>query len=565
MNEQFMTPENELLKIDIDKIIDKLFENIEEIKENFPNLEYYLDLNHIDNLDSDLKGLKIRLNREYCIVVAGLYNSGKSSFINALLGEKICKVDIKPGAPIIQEIKHSDSEIKTVHNPNGISETYINNDILKNIIIVDTPGWDVNPACNEITDSYLVKSDIIFFMTLSKNSQLTNIIDRYQSINIQQKKGLAVVISQKDLLEDEEQLKTVKITTEVLLRQKNIVANIFAISSKEYNSDRINNEISSGFKEIKEFIQEIISPDSIKIKNIEIFNKVIKINHEIEKLIKQLQMKNENDILKIENDSKYIEIIKRKFTENSENLINEVKKSFKNNNDIKAIILEINDLYSLNNILIQPIISDSNKKINQKNSDELIQKLNFKFDECKNYLINKFTNQFEEQKIKIEEELKIKISDSYKNIGCDKLENNSNSFDKIDTKAFFETISGLLGLFLVYSSTLPIVDISGGILTAAAIVVLKIKLSKVNKFIEDTINGCQDNHIKNTKDFIDNFVKKINEEINSKFNLKEKDEKKAEINYKIDHLLNINKSINQLIKENQEKHIISNKVSFGEV
>jgi ribosome biogenesis GTPase A len=66
-----------------------------------------------DSIIEDLKGQKQLLDRHHVqFFVAGVVNSGKSSFINALLGSEICKVDEIPCTSEIQEIVYSDKDFK---------------------------------------------------------------------------------------------------------------------------------------------------------------------------------------------------------------------------------------------------------------------------------------------------------------------------------------------------------------------------------------------------------------------------------------------------------------------
>ena len=50
------------------------------------------------------------MNNPYQFVVVGAVKAGKSSFINALLGEQVCKVDAKPCTDTIQEIVFGEQE-----------------------------------------------------------------------------------------------------------------------------------------------------------------------------------------------------------------------------------------------------------------------------------------------------------------------------------------------------------------------------------------------------------------------------------------------------------------------
>ena len=53
-----------------------------------------------------ISDLRTNINEPFLFVVVGEVKSGKSSFINALLGEEICKVDPAPCTDIVQKIEY---------------------------------------------------------------------------------------------------------------------------------------------------------------------------------------------------------------------------------------------------------------------------------------------------------------------------------------------------------------------------------------------------------------------------------------------------------------------------
>lgn len=128
-------------------------------------------------------------------VVLGEFKRGKSSFINALLGEEICPVDTDITTSIVSQIQYGEAEQATVYFANQTEQVvkkaeisqYVteqgnrNNEkhvqlvdiqtsskhlLQADMIIVDTPGLGaLNQAHTEITLKYLAKADIIFFVS----------------------------------------------------------------------------------------------------------------------------------------------------------------------------------------------------------------------------------------------------------------------------------------------------------------------------------------------------------------------------------------------------------------
>lgn len=95
-----------------------------------------------DTYDSELKEINEQLEKNILFVLVGNINSGKSSTINALMGDQVATVSSKPGETIdIDEYQYTNK-----------------------ILFVDTPGLnDVIEDNSEKTLDYYKKSDIILF------------------------------------------------------------------------------------------------------------------------------------------------------------------------------------------------------------------------------------------------------------------------------------------------------------------------------------------------------------------------------------------------------------------
>ncbi|KEZ48798.1 dynamin family protein [Metabacillus indicus] len=127
------------------------------------------------------------------IVVVGEFKNGKSTFINALLGENLLPVDVTPTTAALHVLMWGEDRKLHVVKRNGETETgtldvsalqpfsagshsheddisYLKAEIpvniLKNrVVLIDTPGVnDLNEHRAEITHQFIPKADIIFFM-----------------------------------------------------------------------------------------------------------------------------------------------------------------------------------------------------------------------------------------------------------------------------------------------------------------------------------------------------------------------------------------------------------------
>jgi len=137
-------------------------------------------------------GQKVAGN-EFCLVVAGQFKRGKTTFINSLLGEDLLPVAIIPLTSIITEISYGDSlsievffndgavrkippteleeYVTEKHNPRNVKDVRIvevrhPSAYLKNgVRIIDTPGVaSVHSHNTELTYSYLPNADAAIFL-----------------------------------------------------------------------------------------------------------------------------------------------------------------------------------------------------------------------------------------------------------------------------------------------------------------------------------------------------------------------------------------------------------------
>lgn len=91
-----------------------LYEKLEELVTDLPNYEKELDLPDLTErsktLLSDIRGKAEKAKQDrFSIIVAGESKSGKSTFINAYLGEELLPMDIKQCTSSLIEIKYGET------------------------------------------------------------------------------------------------------------------------------------------------------------------------------------------------------------------------------------------------------------------------------------------------------------------------------------------------------------------------------------------------------------------------------------------------------------------------
>jgi len=174
--------------------------------------ELQLALVRFGGSDEDQETLKSSIRQIddlFLLVIVGEFNSGKSSFINALIGEKILKEGVTPTTTQINIIRYDEQKKETVLD----AHTLLINapvEILKEISIVDTPGTNAIIREHEtITNKFIPRSDLVLFVTSSDRPLSESERTFLQSIRDWGKK-LVIVLNKIDLFQNDEELSQVK-------------------------------------------------------------------------------------------------------------------------------------------------------------------------------------------------------------------------------------------------------------------------------------------------------------------------------------------------------------------
>jgi ribosome biogenesis GTPase A/gas vesicle protein len=207
----------------------------DEIEEWFLELSELADDSGLHSLQDEILNEQLPAFRqgEMSVVVLGEFNHGKSTVINALLGESILPVGITPTTSHITHLVHGDEPSAAVQQPRGgdkidveygevdkliedieesdetpeyVEIAYPNNLLRDSLVLVDTPGVnDISRQKVEITYGYLPKSDLIIYVLDStqvlKKSEIAFIEDRLLRANLDR---VIFVLGKTDALEDED-------------------------------------------------------------------------------------------------------------------------------------------------------------------------------------------------------------------------------------------------------------------------------------------------------------------------------------------------------------------------
>lgn len=107
----------------------------------------------------------VHLDELFLLVVAGEFNSGKSSFINALIGETVLREGVTPTTDRINILKYGPEATERLREE-FVLEILYPAEMLREINIVDTPGTNaVIRRHEELTRDFIPRSDLVLFVT----------------------------------------------------------------------------------------------------------------------------------------------------------------------------------------------------------------------------------------------------------------------------------------------------------------------------------------------------------------------------------------------------------------
>ena len=194
----------------------------------------------------------------FLLVVAGEFNSGKSSFINALLGERVLPEGVTPTTDRINLIRYG-PEISEQHLEAFLLERTYPADLLREITIVDTPGTNaIIRRHEELTRDFLPRADLVLFVT-SADRPFTESERGFLEQIRQWGKKIVFVVNKVDILarpeEREQVLGFVRENAQALLGEP---PRLFPVSARDALAARADGSAegwgTSGFDEIDTYL-----------------------------------------------------------------------------------------------------------------------------------------------------------------------------------------------------------------------------------------------------------------------------------------------------------------------
>src|SRR5919202_407483 len=153
------------------------------------------------------------LEELFLLVIVGEFNSGKSAFVNALLGAELSEEGVTPTTSRITVLRHSPEPVQRERRDRVLEKEYPN-DFLHEVAIVDTPGTNaIIRHHEELSRGFVPRSDLVLFVT-SSDRPFTESEREYLELIRDWGKKIVLVVNKVDLLREDEDRDKVRLFVE---------------------------------------------------------------------------------------------------------------------------------------------------------------------------------------------------------------------------------------------------------------------------------------------------------------------------------------------------------------
>ncbi len=188
----------------------KLMQDYEAIREReYALITDMLDiLPRIDNIDEQrigqVRDAMFHADHPYLMVLVGPFSSGKSSIINALLGEEdFLRIGPVPTTDRISILRWGE-DAQNMGTAGGADTVFYPSPLLRKVSFVDTPGLEsIFKDHEETTRKFLHRADVVVLVMLATQAMTQRNLEYLKTFKEYGKKVI-IMISQSDLINDEE-------------------------------------------------------------------------------------------------------------------------------------------------------------------------------------------------------------------------------------------------------------------------------------------------------------------------------------------------------------------------
>ncbi|MBN1202689.1 MAG: dynamin family protein [Anaerolineae bacterium] len=255
--------------MDSEQISTKLLSRYEAIRrqEHDQITELLEPLGRVDGLpESEMEQVRDALfhtNHPFLMVMAGPFGSGKSSIINALLGEEVMEVGPIPTTDHIVILRHGPDVQRT--RSGDVESVFHPSPMLENLSLVDTPGLEsVFRTHDEVTRRFLHRADVVLLVMIATQVLTASNLEYLQQLKAYGKRVI-VVVNQMDVLEPGDREQVRDFVLEQCSLHMGVEPPVWLVSARQAmdaQQEAPRDEIewdASGFADIEEYIRETLN------------------------------------------------------------------------------------------------------------------------------------------------------------------------------------------------------------------------------------------------------------------------------------------------------------------
>lgn len=396
-------------------------------------------------LKGELRKLDLFLSEPVQIAIVGQFSSGKSTFLNALLGFDILPTGVTPVTARLTRIKYGENFSLRVDYKNGkelslnVNEIakfvdqrvygdevkelciYAPNPILKLVNFIDTPGLNsLSSSDTNITKEVLDSVSSVIWLSLIENAARASELNDLKEFLHNTDKTAICVLNQKDKLSEielENVLSHAKITFDGIFEE------IIAISAKQANLARKNQDenlmLVSNFKSVLDAIDRQFTSEKIKEKFVlKKCESILAQSINQHEYFCEIYEKAKEVVTKFDFElDANLERIKNKFKPKIETAFNEIKEISKFISDEILSSLKPKKKYKFilkKSLLKGEIYERQEYEMMSFDSDEIFSKLIYN-----DVKLSKFFRIYRRNLSMLEDELRSEIDEIYKNLECE--------------------------------------------------------------------------------------------------------------------------------------------------
>lgn len=202
-----------------------------------------------------------QLDDLFLLVVVGEFNSGKSAFVNTLLGRKTLEEGVTPTTSKIQVLRGSAAPDDS--SADGILQITADAPLLEDLTLVDTPGTNAIDREHEaLTQHFIPRADLVLFVT-SADRPFTESERAFLSGIRDWGKKIVMAVNKVDILETEEERERVrKFVTESFTNLLGEEPKVFLLSARQaFRAKESGDEqalAASGFPAIEDYVRSTL-------------------------------------------------------------------------------------------------------------------------------------------------------------------------------------------------------------------------------------------------------------------------------------------------------------------